>query len=132
MSLNDTPQHHLRLIYDGECPFCAAYVKLLRLRREYRVELTDARSAPELVSAFKARGMDLDTGMVVEIDGVAYHGNACVERLALLTTPVGLFNRVNAWVFARPGLAAWVYPMLVWGRNGVLKLLGRAPLTPNN
>ena len=33
----------LRIIYDGDCPFCRSYVALLRLRERYDVQLVDAR-----------------------------------------------------------------------------------------
>jgi predicted DCC family thiol-disulfide oxidoreductase YuxK len=115
------------IVYDGECPLCSAYVRMLRLRRAAGpVTLVDARDAGHpLVSRVRAEGLDLDRGMVVALGGRLHHGDAALTALALLTTPVGLFNRLTAWVFRSPTRARVLYPPMVAGRNLVLRLLGR-------
>lgn len=117
------------IIYDGECPFCAAYVRMTRLRASAGpVRLIDARSdAPEVAEA-RAAGLDLDRGMVVKLDGRLYHGDAAMTALALLTTPSGGFNRLMRSLFQRPALARVLYPPMVAGRNMTLRLLGRRPI----
>jgi hypothetical protein len=40
-------QLKLLIVYDGACPFCNAYVSLLRLRESMQVELLSARSNDE-------------------------------------------------------------------------------------
>lgn len=114
------------IIYDGECPFCTAFVRMTRLRASAGpVRLVDARSdAPEVAEA-RAAGLDLDRGMVVKLDGRLYHGDAAMTALALLTTRSGAFNRMVRALFRRPGLARLVYPPMVAGRNLTLRLLGR-------
>ena len=55
-----------QIVYDGDCPFCSAYVSLLRLKSAAGpVTLTDARGHPDLVADLAARGFDIDTGMVL-------------------------------------------------------------------
>ena len=117
------------IVYDGECPFCAAYVRMTRLRASAGpVRLVDARSgAPEVAEA-RAAGLDLDRGMVVKLDGRLYHGDAAMTALALLTTPSGGFNRIMRGLFRRPALARVLYPPMVAGRNLTLRLLGRRPI----
>ena len=119
------------IVYDGECPFCAAYVQMTRLRASAGpVRLVDARSdAPEVAEA-RAAGLDLDRGMVVKLDGRLYHGDAAMTALALLTTPSGGFNRAMRALFRRPALARVLYPPMVGGRNLTLRLLGRRPIGP--
>ncbi|MEM1391605.1 MAG: DCC1-like thiol-disulfide oxidoreductase family protein, partial [Pseudomonadota bacterium] len=56
----------VRILYDGECPFCAAYVKMARLKSlSGHVELLDARQHPALVTEHASEGRDIDQGMVV-------------------------------------------------------------------
>ena len=119
------------IVYDGECPFCAAYVRMTRLRASAGpVRLVDARSgAPEVAEA-RAAGLDLDRGMVVKLDGRLYHGDGAMTALALLTTPSGAFNRLMRALFRRPALARVLYPPMVAGRNLTLRLLGRRPIGP--
>lgn len=115
------------IVYDGECPLCSAYVRMLRLRRAAGpVTLVDARDGGHpLVARIRAEGLDLDRGMVVALGERLHHGDAALTALALLTTPVGLFNRITAWTFRSPLRARVLYPAMVTGRNLVLRLLGR-------
>jgi len=116
------------LVYDGECPFCQRYVRLVRLRETIDVQLIDARSGGPEVDAIIAAGYNLDEGMVLELGGRFYHGDACIHTLALLSSPSTPFNRLNRWIFSSPRLAKILYPVLRLFRNLVLKLLGRKPL----
>lgn len=117
------------IIYDGECPFCSRYVSLLRLRDALgSVELLNARDGGPLVEEIRRRGLDLDQGMVLAIDGQLFHGAECLHRLALMTTGSGIFNRVNAWIFRSRTASEILYPALRAGRNAALALLGRTKI----
>ncbi|MCU0908592.1 MAG: DUF393 domain-containing protein [Rhodobacteraceae bacterium] len=120
----------LTVVYDGECPFCAAYVRMTRLRAAAGpVALVNARDPHPVVDEARAAGLDLDRGMVVKAGGRLYHGDAAMTLLAGLTTPSGLFNRLTAWTFRSPARARLIYPPMVAGRNLTLRLLGRRKLT---
>lgn len=117
------------IVYDGGCPFCTAYVRLVRLREAIGpVRLVDAREGGPIVDEIAAAKLDLDDGMVLKLDGVLYHGDECLNRLALLSTSSGAFNRINAWMFRNPLAARLAYPVLRAGRNLALRLLGRQKL----
>lgn len=75
-----------------------------------------------------AQGLALDEGMAMYYGGRWYHGADCIHMLALLSTPSGIFNRINAAVFRHPRLARIIYPALRAGRNLLLKVLNRSPL----
>ncbi len=116
--------------YDGDCPFCARYVTLVRLREAAGpVALVDLRSDPVRRQALEAEGFDLDLGMVVETDdGRRMAGDEAMTALSLMSTPSGIANRLSAAIFSRPWLAAVLYPVLRAGRNLTLLLLGRVPI----
>jgi len=116
------------LVYDGECPFCQRYVRLLRLRETIDLQLLDARGGGPVVDAIVAAGYDLDEGMVLVMGGRFYHGDDCIHTLALLSSPSTLFNRLNKRIFGSPRAAKILYPGLRLCRNLVLKMLGRRPL----
>lgn len=119
-----------RIVYDGDCPFCARYVAWQRLRESVgAVQLHNARDGGELVEALWAAGYDLDNGMVLLWRGQIFYGDECLNRLALLSSASGLFNRLNARLFSSPRVSAVAYPVLRAGRNLVLRLLRRKPLT---
>ena len=114
------------IVYDGECPFCSRYVALLRLRDSVGpVRLLNAREPDPIVTELRSAGYDLDEGMVLKYGGRTYHGADCIMMLAMLSTPVGPFNRVNAAIFRSPTASRLLYPVLRTGRNAVLRLLGR-------
>jgi predicted DCC family thiol-disulfide oxidoreductase YuxK len=114
------------IVYDGECPFCSNYVQLLRLRDALGpVQLLDARQGGALVDQLVNDGYDLDEGMALIMAHRVYHGADCINRLAVLSTPSNIFNRLNAAVFRSEFLSKLLYPVLRSGRNATLRLLGR-------
>lgn len=117
------------IVYDGDCPFCARYVRMLRLRDALgNIQLIDARSGHEMAHRVIAAGLDLNDGMAL-IDGdKIYHGDECINRLALMSTPSGVFNRINALIFRSETASRLLYPILRSGRNTVLMLLGRSKI----
>ena len=117
----------LLIVYDGACPFCTAYVSLLRLRESRQVELLSARSADERINEFLALGYRLDDGMLVQIDGLNYVGADAMHQLAIISNQYGIFNRMQRFVFSRKWLAYLLYPLLSSGRRLVL-LIRRVPL----
>lgn len=119
------------MLYDGECPFCSRFVRLTRLRAAIgKVELIDARSRPDLVQYWTERGFDIDEGMLVHINGRTHWGADAVNMLALMSTPVDAFNKLNAMLFQSKPVAAFMYPAMRFGRNLTLRLLGRKKLAP--
>ncbi|MEM9168284.1 MAG: DCC1-like thiol-disulfide oxidoreductase family protein [Pseudomonadota bacterium] len=121
-----TDARDIYIVYDGECPFCSAYVRMVRLREiAGKVHLLDARAPHPVVDDLKARGYDLDEGMALKIGDAIYHGDECVHQLAMLTGSSGFFNRFHFWVFQNEARAKAIYPTLRAGRNLALKLLGK-------
>ena len=118
------------LVYDEACPLCSRYVTLLRLRESFgRVELVSARDDHPAVRELTARGCDLDDGIALIEGDRIYFGDECMTRLALVTTPIGVFNRLNAAIFKSPRLSRLFYPILRFGRVLLLRILRRPRLT---
>ena len=114
----------IRVIYDGECPFCRSYVQMARLREAAGpVELIDARGAPELVAAYHARGMDIDQGMIVELDGQTYYGGEAVWAINRLLSTHPVLRRLGGRRFLK-----FIYPALRGTRNLALRMMGRRPI----
>lgn len=118
------------IVYDGECPYCRNYVRLVRLRDALgTVRLIDARKGGPEVEHVRAAGLDLDEGMIFRYGGRLYHGADAIHMMAVLAGPSGLFNRINARVFRSPARAAFLYPILRAGRNTTLFLLGKRKIS---
>ena len=119
------------IIYDGACPFCRVYVRLLRLQQETGpVELLSARDADPRIAQYQQQGYDLDQGMLVVMSGVVHAGAEAMQVLALCSTPAGWFNHCNRLIFSSARLSRWLYPVLRAGRRIALRLRG-VPLIGN-
>ena len=124
--------HHDRLSisYDGDCPFCANFVKLYAIRKKVaEVELIDARKQPLLVQDLRSRCMDLNDGMVVIWQGRYYFGAAGMHLLSMLGTESGIFAMLNQLLFRNRRMAGIIYPALATGRRITLSLLRRKPIS---
>lgn len=118
------------IVYDGECPFCTRYVAMLRLKAAFgNVRLVDARSGDPAVQRILDAGLDLDEGMALIQGAQIYHGDDCIHRLALMSTPSTLFNKLNGAIFKSPTASRILYPFLRCGRNTALMLLGRRKIS---
>jgi predicted DCC family thiol-disulfide oxidoreductase YuxK len=119
----------LTILYDGACPFCRRYVRLLRLRRAVgEVRLMDARLGGPEVRYVANLGLSLDDGMVLLSGGEVHAGAEAVSRLALLSTGSDRFNRFNHWLFRCGSRSRALYPLLRGGRNLALRVLGQSKL----
>ncbi len=114
----------IRILYDGECPFCAAYVSMARLRSlSGAVDLIDARERPDLVSEYAARGMDIDAGMIADLDGTAYFGGEAMWAINALVSRNPLMRLAS-----NRAVLVWIYPALRAVRNATVRLLGHSAI----
>lgn len=110
------------IYYDGECPFCARYTALVRLREAVGdVRLVNLREHPEDRAELQRAGFDLDRGMVLDLDGKRYGGADAMHMLSILSAKPGPL----AAIFRIGWLAALLYPVLRAGRALALFALGR-------
>lgn len=112
------------LVYDGECPVCKTYCKYIRIRDAVGdLQLVDARQPGPLMDEITAAGLDIDQGMVLKFKDVIYYGPDAIHMLTLLSTPSGIFNRINYYVFSTKPGAQIFYPIGKAFRILLLKLL---------
>lgn len=89
------------------------------------VRLINARDGGPEVTQVKAAGLDLDEGMVMSYNGKLYHGDECLNMMAMMSSDSGIFNRMAALLFRSPVVARASYPFLRCGRAITLRMLGR-------
>jgi predicted DCC family thiol-disulfide oxidoreductase YuxK len=119
------PTDTVLIIYDGACPYCKAYVRLLRLQKAVgRIELLSARANDVRLRHYWQSGHDLNAGMLVVMNDQVYSGADAMQVLACCSTGSDLFNRVHRRIFSSKRWASWLYPLLRCGRRLTLFLLG--------
>ena len=112
--------------YDGQCPFCSHYVRHMNLKRASgSVNLIDVRIDREAAVHLENLSIDIDKGMVVKVDDQYLHGAQAVHAMAMMSTGVGWFNRINKFIFSSLFLTRILYPVMVFCRNVTLMILGR-------
>lgn len=120
----------IAIYYDGECPFCSEYTRLLRLRKAVgAVELIDLRERPDAVRFFIAKGLHPDAGMIVDTGDRYLSGDQAIHYLARWSEAQGCFSWLNQLFFSSAGRSRVSYPLMRAGRNAVLFLMGRSQLT---
>ncbi|MDR6983372.1 putative DCC family thiol-disulfide oxidoreductase YuxK [Rheinheimera pacifica] len=119
-------ENPILLIYDKDCPACNAYCQMVRIRQSVgELKLINAREDTEVMQQITAQGLDIDQGMVLKMGDNWYYGSDAIYMLSLLSSRSGLFNRLNYHLFKSKRLAKWLYPLLRFCRNLLLKLLGK-------
>jgi hypothetical protein len=88
-----------------------------------KLTLVDARESTAVMEEITRAGLDIDQGMVLKIGEELYYGSGAIHALALISSPSGLFNRLNYWVFRSQVLSRLIYPLLRFFRNLLLKAL---------
>jgi len=113
------------LVYDGECPVCNTYTRYIRIRNTVgQLHLVDARHPGPLMDQITAAGLNIDQGMVLKFNDVMYYGPDAIFVLTRLSSPSGIFNRINYYFFGSKIGASLFYPAGKAVRTVLLKLLG--------
>jgi predicted DCC family thiol-disulfide oxidoreductase YuxK len=114
------------VVYDGDCPFCASFVKMIKLKDAFgAVRLVDARESElEVIQDLRTR-YQLDDGFVLIHDGREYYGAEALEFISVATSDSALSRLLMRLPFFRGRMGRFTYPILVKGRKLALRLIGR-------
>jgi predicted DCC family thiol-disulfide oxidoreductase YuxK len=127
--MSDSVREGIQIIYDGQCPACDAYFRFQRLEQNgINAQFIDARNHPEIVRAYRDRGIDLNRHFVLRMGAAEYIGGDAVFVLASLGTKRTFFRRLNVRLFRSRAVARVVYRFMRVGRRLLLLLLGRRRL----
>jgi len=121
------------LVYDKQCPACSFYCNLVQIKATVgELTLVNAREDHPVVQEITDAGLDMDQGMVLKMDGALYYDDEAIHMLSLIGSNSGIFNKLNYWMFRSRTRAAFLYPVLKFGRNLLLKLLRRTKINNLN
>lgn len=115
---------NLTVVYDGECPICRNYTRLIKLEEKLGpIELIDARQASTVKQELTERHYDLDQGMVVCFKDQTYFGADAINFLAKVNPLSDFPNRFFYLLFRSKKMSSVLYPALRAGRNFLLWLM---------
>ena len=117
------------LVYDEECPVCDAYCRIIRIQESVgTLRLVNARDVSAVMDEITSKGLDIDQGMVLKVENVLYYGSDAIHALSWMSSPSGVFNRVNYWIFRSQRLSRILYPALRFFRKLLLKALRKTKI----
>jgi predicted DCC family thiol-disulfide oxidoreductase YuxK len=122
-----TEHSGIYFIYDGECPLCRSAAHALRIKKDYgTLHLINAREASDepLVQEVNRRGLDLDEGMVIVVDGQFYHGKDALKFMARYGAAQNIFTALCKALFWPDWVSSLTYPWMRGMRNFLLRRLG--------
>jgi len=126
-------EQEILLIYDKQCPACNNYCQVVRIRESVgKLQIIDARQNSDVMNEITSKGLDIDQGMVLKMGEQFYYGSDAIHALALISSRSGVFNRLNFWVFKSKRVSAFLYPILRFFRNLLLKILGKSKINNLN
>ena len=126
-------REEILLVYDRQCPACNAYCQIVRIRECVGdLRIVDARENSEVMNEITAQGLDIDQGMVLKMGEQLYYGSDAINKLALIGSRSGIFNRFNYWMFKSKTASSIFYPLLKFARNVLLKTLGKTKINNLN
>jgi hypothetical protein len=105
---------------------CDAYCRVIARQGSLPgLKLLDARTPSAVLEEVTRRGLDIDEGMALEVDGTLYYGAEAIHALAVLGGTASALERSNRWLFGSARRARHLYPLLRAGRGLLLKALRR-------
>ncbi len=122
-------QNVIFLIYDKGCPVCRYYCQLIRVQKSVgQLTIINARENSEIMDEVTQQGLDMDDGMVLKMENSFYSGSDAIHMLSLMSTRSGILNRLNYWLFKSKTVSAYIYPVLRFFRQLLLKILHKTKI----
>jgi len=121
--------NEIRVVYDGDCPLCRAFVCHLQPRNPaMSLGLSNARADLVQRRALADQGIDLEEGFAVVSCDACRTGADAAHALAKLHTGTGFTGRFAIWCFGTHRRAELSYPLFRACRRLLLFALRRKPL----
>ena len=120
-----------KLIFDGQCPFCQAYVATLEDQKKNTqagLNKVDARCAPELVEQLTDKNIDINAGIVLIKGEAFFQGAEALTILARGHAAKGKINGLPHYLLRYRLLSILIYPVLRTLRNLFLRFSGRTAI----
>lgn len=119
-----------RVVFDGQCPFCRAYVASLDGNDNSRLNKINARCAPALVEQLDARDIDVNAGIVLLKGETIYQGAEALSVLARQYAAPNWFASLHHRLLRYRLVSLMIYPLLRAVRNVYLRLYKRGAIRP--
>lgn len=114
----------LTLYYDQECPFCKNYANFLKLKKDYELELKNAREYHSEIHSL-CKELDMNDGLIVLVDGKCLQGIDALRYIDTVMQKQGLLSQLHGIWNAKKSLSQFLYRCIKGLRKMVLFLMGK-------
>jgi predicted DCC family thiol-disulfide oxidoreductase YuxK len=111
------------ILYDGECPVCKNYIAFMNLKKNFGVQLLNARFYPELVQFYRDKNMDINDGFLLKLDDKIYYGSDCINKITSLGNSKNYLTNMHDVIFSSKLVSKLFYPIFVVLRKILLFIL---------
>jgi predicted DCC family thiol-disulfide oxidoreductase YuxK len=105
------------IIYDKDCPMCVYFAQFVELRKKVNIILYDMNSNADKVLYYHKKEFDIHQGMIIDIDGVIYHGPMALTILHSLIQSDYRWQKTLLSVIKKRWVAYSIYPILLFIRK---------------
>ncbi|MEZ0147760.1 MAG: DCC1-like thiol-disulfide oxidoreductase family protein [Candidatus Reddybacter sp.] len=119
------------VIFDGQCPFCRAYVASLEDKNDINkngIRKVDARCAPEVIAQLASKGVNINAGIVLIKGGAVFQDAEALTLLSKQHAASGWFGSLHHRLLRYRFLSLAIYPILRALRNAYLRLAGQSAI----
>ena len=114
-------------IYDGECPFCNHFAKLLEIKSSIpSLQIINGRENLEQLTELYKKGYDLNKGAILIRNGKIKHGADAISLICSeLNEPNDSLLKLLRIIFTSNKRSKVLFPFLLWARRFLLTLRGK-------
>ena len=114
-------------IYDGECPFCNHFAKLLEFKSSIpSLQIINGRENLEQLTELYKKGYDLNKGAILIRNGKIKHGADAISLICSeLNEPNDSLLKLLRIIFTSNKRSKVLFPFLLWARRFLLTLRGK-------
>ena len=114
-------------IYDGECPFCNHFAKLIELKSNLpSLQILNGRDNLDKLTQLYKEGYDLNKGAILINNGKILHGSDAVNWICNeIKEPNDSLLGFLRMIFTSNKRTKLLFPLLLWGRRVSLTLKGK-------
>ena len=116
----------ITFIYDGECPFCNHFAKLLELKSGIPdISIVDGRENITKIIDLYEKGFDLDKGAILLIGNKIFHGAKAINWIcSQIQNPSDELLKLLSLTFSSNKRTEIIFPFLLFARRFTLAVKG--------